>query len=56
MKLTRVGVPEANRPALTDDNGKFRDPSGAVAAHTNSSTAANGSRARALQRLVEEPG
>src|SRR5450755_2632069 len=31
MKLTRVGAPGAERPALIDDNGKFRDLSGVVA-------------------------
>jgi 2,4-diketo-3-deoxy-L-fuconate hydrolase len=31
MKLTRVGAPRAERPALIDDNGKFRDLSGVVA-------------------------
>jgi 2,4-diketo-3-deoxy-L-fuconate hydrolase len=31
MKLTRVGAPGAERPALIDANGKFRDLSGVVA-------------------------
>lgn len=31
MKLTRVGAPGAERPALIDDNGRFRDLSGLVA-------------------------
>ena len=31
MKLTRVGAPGAERPALIDDNGKLRDLSGVVA-------------------------
>ncbi len=31
MKLTRVGAPGAERPALIDVNGKFRDLSGVVA-------------------------
>jgi 2,4-didehydro-3-deoxy-L-rhamnonate hydrolase len=31
MKLTRVGAPGAERPALIDHNGRFRDLSGVVA-------------------------
>src|ERR1700722_18332819 len=31
MKLTRVGAPGAERPALIDDNGKLRDLSAVVA-------------------------
>ena len=30
MKLTRVGAPGAERPALIDDKGKLRDLSGVV--------------------------